>query len=234
MKMNLINKKDRPREKIIKNGAFNLTDSELLAIMLGCGTKEESILDLSARLINEYGLKGMFNMSYLDLIKIPGIKEAKATKLLATFEIARRAMKNNNNNEIILNEAKDVFNYIKEKYILLNYELLTVIYVSNSLKIISKDKYSNIDSGLVEIPFKDIVYNAINHKAKGIFVIHNHPGGSLRPSISDIKGTKDLIASLKPLGIHLFDSIIINNTDYFSISDFINNNPLNNLKINKK
>ena len=80
MKMNLINKKDRPREKIIKNGAFNLSDSELLAIMLGCGTKEESILDLSARLIKEYGLKGMFNMSYLDLIKIPGIKEAKATK----------------------------------------------------------------------------------------------------------------------------------------------------------
>ena len=84
MKIDDINKDNRPREKIINKGPFYLSDSELLAIMLSSGTKEESILDFSERLIKEYGLKGMFNMNYNDLIKINGIKDAKASKLLAT------------------------------------------------------------------------------------------------------------------------------------------------------
>lgn len=234
MKINMINKEDRPREKIIKDGPFNLSDSELLAIMLGCGTKEESILDLSARLINKYGLKGMFNMNYNDLIKIPGIKEAKASKLLATFEIARRAM-NQKDNEIILNDAKDIYEYIKDEYILLKEEILTIIYVNNSLKIINKEKYSLGDSAMVDVPFKNIIYNAINYKSKGIFLIHNHPGGTLKPSTQDIRTTNELKKLLIPLGIHLFDSIIITDDNYFSIGEFISNsNILNNLKINKK
>ena len=234
MKMNLINKNDRPREKIIKKGPFYLSDSELLAIMLGCGTKEESIMDLSARLIKEYGLKGMFNMNYNDLIKIPGIKEAKASKLLATFEIARRAM-NNKNEDIILNDAKDVYEYVKDEYILLNNEILTVLYVSSSLKVIGKDKYTLNDNSMVEIPTKEIIYNAISKNANGVFIVHNHPAGTLAPSVSDITATKNLLAALKPIRVHLFDSIIINNNDYFSIFDLINNsNPLNSLKINKK
>ena len=208
MKMNLIEKDNRPREKIINNGPFNLTDAELLAIMLGSGTKDESILDLSQRLINEYGLKELFNLNYNDLIKISGIKAAKATKLLATFEIARRAMKSIDN-KIILKEAKDVFNYIKDEYILLNEEVLTVIYTNSRLNVISKDKFSNNEMAKVNIPYKIIVNNAINKKAFGIFLIHNHPGGNILPSNADIEVLNQLKNILKPLDIHLFDSIII-------------------------
>ena len=232
--MDLIEEENRPREKIIEKGPIYLSDSELLAIMLGYGTKDESIMDLSSRLIKEYSLKGMFNMNYNDLIKISGIKKAKATKLLATFEIARRAM-NYQDEDIILNDSKDVFNYIKGEYILLKEEVLTVIYVNNTLKVIDKDKYTLYDSGMVDVPIKEIVANAINKKAKGIFIIHNHPGGSLNPSKNDINTTIELRDVLKALGMHLFDSIIISNDDYFSIDDYISRtNVLNNLKMNRK
>ena len=153
MKMDLIEEVNRPREKIIDKGPIYLTDSELLAIMLGYGTKDESIMDLSTRLIKQYTLKGMFNMNYNDLIKISGIKKAKATKLLATFEIARRAM-NTRDEDILLYTSSDVYNYIKSEYILLKEEVLTVIYVNNTLRIIDKEKYTLYDSGMVDVPFK--------------------------------------------------------------------------------
>ncbi len=231
MKMSLVNKNDRPREKLIEKGPFYLSDVELLAIMLGSGTKEESILDLSTRLINEYGLSGMFNMNYNDLIKISGIKEAKASKLLATFEIARRAMKNEKE-EIILNEAKDVYNYIKDEYILLKDEILTVIYVSSKLTIIGKEKYTTGIVNKVMVPYREIVNSAINKKAFGIFLVHNHPGDNILPSNADIKVVKEFNNVLTPLGIHLFDSIIIGSKSYYSISEGNNNfNIFNQLKI---
>lgn len=234
MKIDLIDKDNRPREKIINKGAFYLTDDELLAIMLGSGTKEESILDLSARLIKEYGLKGMFNMNYNDLIKIPGIKEAKASKLLATFEIARRAMKEKDNN-IILDKAIDVYNYIKSEYILLTEEVLTIIYVTTKLKVIGRDKFTTNNSSKVNVPYRDIVINAINKNAYGIFMVHNHPGGNIKPSPADIKVLNELKDILKPLEIHLFDSIIIAGDSYYSIAEATNDtNPLNQLKLNRK
>ena len=233
MKIDDINKDNRPREKIINKGPFYLSDSELLAIMLSSGTKEESILDLSERLIKEYGLKGMFNMNYNDLIKINGIKDAKASKLLATFEIARRAMNENDINKQ-LETAKDVFLYIKDEYILLNEEVVTILYVNSKLNVIFKDKFTSDETSRVFLPYRDIVKNAINRHAFGIFLIHNHPGGNINPSNADIKVLEELKNILRPLNIHLFDSIIISNNDFYSIGEsLISSNPFKQLKINK-
>ena len=234
MKMNLIEKNNRPREKMINQGSYCLTDAELLAIMLGSGTKDESILDLSERLVNKYGLKELFNMDYNDLIKISGIKDAKATKLLATFEIARRAMKNENK-KIILDKAEAVFEYIRDDYILLNEEILTVIYVSSALRVIHKDKFTNFEPTLVHVPYKRIVNNAINKKAHGVFLVHNHPEGNIIPSRADIEVLDELKSILKPLGIHLLDSIIVYGDRFYSISESISNsNPFKQLKLKIK
>jgi len=229
MKIEYIEKNKRPREKIINEGSFNLSDAELLAIMLGSGTKNESIIDLSNRLIKEYGLKKLFDMPYYDLIKISGIKDAKATKLLATFEIARRCSENKNK-EIILNNSTDVFNYIKDEYKLLKKEILTVIYVKSNLTIISKEKYSSNELSNTELPIKKIVYNIISKEAKGIFLVHNHPGGNIRPSVSDKNAVIELINVLKPLGYHVFDSLIICEDEFYSMEDEISKNILNRLK----
>ena len=229
MKMEYLEKEKRPREKIINEGPFNLSDAELLAIMLASGTKSESIIDLSNRLIKEYGLKNLFDMPYEELIKISGIKMAKATKLLATFEIARRCNEKKNI-DIILNDSNDVFNYIKDEYILLKQEVLTVIYVKSNLSVISKEKYSSNEISKTELPIKKIIYNVITKKATGIFLVHNHPGGNIKPSNSDKMAVLDLINALKPLGCHVFDSIIISNDKYYSMEDEISNNVLNRFK----
>jgi len=207
-----------PREKLIKLGAKELTDSELLAIMLGTGNKDEDVFELSKRLINTYGLDRLFKMEYKDLSKIKGIKLSKATKLLSSFEITRRIMEYKTE-ELKLINSIDVFNYVKSKYLFLDYELLTVLFVDNRLRIIKEYEYSDKISHYTYFPIKDIVMNALNDKAFGIFLIHNHPGGNIKPSISDINATKELLKCIDVLDIKLLDHLIISKNNYYSILD---------------
>lgn len=210
--------KERPREKLINNGSNTLSDSELLAIMLSSGSKNESVLDLSTRLINEYGLERLFKMSYYELQKISGIKAAKATKLMATFEIARR-IQNQNKALTTLNNSNAVYEYVKADYLFLDTEVVTIIYVNKLCQIIAKRSFSNNGVSKVIIPFREIVNEAIILKCFGIFMVHNHPSGDLKPSKDDLITTKNLINILKPLDIHLFDHLIISNNKFISLGD---------------
>lgn len=218
MKMYLVEPSSRPREKLIKEGVNKLSDIELLAIMLSSGTKEESVLDLSARLIKEYGFERIFKMSYYELESIKGIKKAKATKLMSAFEIARRAM-NKENINCPLQYSKDVYNYIKNDYSLIDYEMLSVIFVNKNCNVILKRQFSNDAVAEVLIPLRQIVNEAMNIKAFGIFLVHNHPSSDLTPSLEDIEATKKLLRILKPLGIHFFDHLILGKNEYFSFGD---------------
>lgn len=226
MKIKQIDISSRPREKIIERGAKELSDIELLAIMLSSGTKEESVLDLSARLISEYGFDRLFKMSYSELNKIKGIKKAKATKLMASFEIARRASKIINNNPKLL-FSNDVYEYLKNDYLLIDTEVLIVIYVDKNCIPIKKCSYTNDGVADCIVPIRKIVNEAINLNAFGIFLAHNHPSGDITPSPNDIDATRRLMNILKPLSIMFFDHIIIGNNKYFSISD-------SNILFNKK
>ena len=116
VKIDEIDKLDRPREKMVIKGPEALSEVELLAIMLGSGSKNESVLDLSKRLIKDYGIDRLFRMNYDELKRISGIKIAKATKLMATFEITRRIL-SSKTNDIVLNDAKDVYKYVRGEYI---------------------------------------------------------------------------------------------------------------------
>ena len=218
MKIKEIEKELRPREKLIKNGAKKLTDIELLAIILSIGNKNESVIDLSKRLIETYGIKRLFDMNYDELKKINGIKEAKASKLMAIFEITRRILENNEK-IIILSKAKEVYNYIKNDYLFLNYEMLTIIFLNKACKVIFKKSYDANFVTKAEIPFRKIILDAINSGCYGIIMVHNHPSGNVMPSKSDIEATKILADSLRPLDIVLLDHVIISSDKYFSIGE---------------
>ena len=219
MKIDDIDINDRPREKLINNGASSLSNIELLAIMLASGTKSEGVLELSARLIKEYGFSRLFDMSYYELKSIKGIKEAKATRLMALFEIARRIMKEKKPKSSELITSTDVFNYIKVSYQLLKTELLSVIFVNAACSAIDIRCYSDESPSDCLVPFRRIVNEAINLHAFGIFLVHNHPSGDLTPSRGDIESTKTLINILKPLNIHVFDHLIVNGDRFYSFSD---------------
>ncbi len=216
MKMEDIDINDRPRERIINEGPDKLTETELLAIMLGSGTKKESVLELSDRLIHDYGLDRLFRMNYNELKNISGIKLAKASKLIATFEIARRIL-SSNVNDIELRTAKDLFNYVRADYSFLEYEVLTIILVNSRLRIIDKFTYSDKEYDSISFPIKEIIRFALDKNAFGIFLVHNHPGGSKYPSTVDLKTTNELVKICKAMNIHFFDHIIISDDEYYSI-----------------
>ena len=216
MKLKEIEKSLRPREKMIESGAVSLTDTELLAIILSSGTKNESVIDLSKRLINTYGLKRLFLMDYNELKTISGIKEAKASKLMAIFELVRRVNSKENNYYKIYNH-KSLYQFVKNDYLYYNKEMIIVIYVNKTMQVLSKRKYEEDYVTKVAIPFKKIVKEAINTEAYGIFLVHNHPSGDVRPSASDIESTSYLMDTLRPLDICLLDHIIVGKDKYYSI-----------------
>ena len=216
MKMSLLSNDLKPREKLLRNGVRSLSDIELLAIMLGVGTKEESVLDLSQRLISEYGLKNLFMMNYNELKNIKGIKEAKATKLLSAFEITRRVLEVSGDDRELL-YAKDLYDYIKNDYILEKKEILTVVYVNNKCVPIKKERFMNNEVSNVFVPEKRIIKEALDLECAGIFMVHNHPSGNPYPSNDDIEVTKDIASILKRINMHLFDHIIIANDRFYSI-----------------
>ncbi len=218
MNVKNINKIDRPREKLIYNGANNLTDSELLAIMLDTGTKELGVLELSSLLINDIGLKGLLNISYNDLSKYKGIKMRKASKLIACFEIAKRCIKENND-KLLIKDAKDVYEFLKGDYLFKGVERLIIIYVNNALKIIKKTIFDSFEVGKTALPIKQIIKEAINYNAAGIFVSHNHPSGNPNPSRSDIFATASLYKTLMSINIILFDHVISVDDSYFSFEE---------------
>lgn len=207
--------KDLPREKLIKYGADSLYDFELLAIMIGSGTKEKSVFELANDLINEYGLKRLFSMSFTELSKIKGIKHAKATKLMACFEIAKRCITISNEN-IQFSSASIVYDFIKPYYLFLKNEVISVIFVDSKCRLINKLSFDNYEPAHATLPIKKIIGEAINNNAYGVFLIHNHPSGDVRPSKSDISTTNILYNTLTDIDIILMDHIIVSDTKYFS------------------
>lgn len=207
-----------PREKLIEDGVSSLTDDELLAIMLGSGTKYENVFLMSKRLIEVYGFKNLYEMDYKELSKIPGIKEAKATKLMVVFEIVKRMIKNEREKEI-LKGAKEVYEYIKGEYLLEKKEVLTILYLNSRLQVIKKEKRTQNNYSKLELPNKEIIIHSIEYDAYGIILIHNHPAGNPNPSEADDIATNTLAIALKAIGIILLDHLIIADDKYYSYSD---------------
>ena len=218
MNVKNIKENERPSEKLILNGPEHLSDSELLAIMLDTGTKELGVLELSSLLIKDIGLKGLLNISYNDLSKYKGIKLRKASKLLACFEIAKRCIKENND-KLLIKNAKDVFEFLKGDYLFKGVERLIIIYVNNALKVIKKTIFDSFEVGKSMMPLKQIIKEAINFNAAGIFLSHNHPSGDPHPSRADILATMSLYKALLSINLILFDHVISTDDSYYSFEE---------------
>lgn len=207
-----------PREKLIEEGVEALKDDELLAIMLGSGTKNEDVFNMSKRLIEEYGFKNLYQMNYDDLSKIPGIKKAKACKLMVVFEIVKRMIKYEREKEE-LKGAKEVYDYIKSEYLLEKKEVLTILYLNSRLQVLKKERIKDDKYTEIEIPIKEIVLHSIEYDAYGVILIHNHPAGNPYPSNADDIATENLATVLKGVDVLLLDHLIIADDKYYSYSD---------------
>ena len=218
MKIKDLSNENKPRERLINNGPKHLSDIELLAIILGSGTKTNNVFDLSSNILNKYSFNELKDVTYEDLIKINGIKQAKACKLLACFEIAKRANKIINNN-ITLDDSKRIYNYIKNDFYLCSNEMLCVIYMDVKLKVIKKIFYPSDSAHMINISFKDIIKESINNNCSCVVIAHNHPSNDVEPSISDIDTTEKLKDILEGINILLVDHLIVGENKYFSFND---------------
>ncbi|MCX7877391.1 MAG: DNA repair protein RadC [Ignavibacteria bacterium] len=218
--------KERPRERLYEKGAENLTDSELLAIILRTGYRGESVIHLAQRLLSKFGsLDKLMNASIDDLKNIKGIGTAKASELISVFQIARRIkIKDNELSEkhiskkIIDNPslAADMIrsyipDFMREHFLIASFDtrgrLLGTDIVSVGI----------LTSSLVHP--REVFRFAIKRHAASVIAAHNHPSGDLKPSGEDIKITKRLHEAGKLLGIDLKDHLIISKTSYYSFSE---------------
>ncbi|HPE85082.1 MAG TPA: DNA repair protein RadC [Chlamydiales bacterium] len=208
---------ERPRERLMTVGEEALTDSELLAIILGKGTKGKSVLHLSQDLLSSYGsLRSLLNASIYKLMEMKGIGEAKAVQLKALFALCKRAHRPDFVMRYPLSDAFHAFVYIREKFPEPNREQFLVILRDARGAAFHYKRIALGKINCVGLEPREVFSYALDHEAVSMILCHNHPTGNATPSTCDIELTKKLAQSAAIMGIPLDDHLIVGKLDYTS------------------
>ena len=212
---------DRPREKLLRKGTSALSDTELIAILIGSGTPKNSAVELAKKIIQSVGnnLHELARLSVKDLMKVNGIGEAKAVSIVAALELGRRRKDQGAEEKPKISSSKDAYDQINPDLMDLQHEEFWVLLLNRANRMIRKKRVSEGGvSGTVADP-KIIFKMALEELASGVIVAHNHPSGNLTASQSDIDLTKKLKEAGKFLEVQLLDHLIIAGQKYYSFAD---------------
>jgi len=212
---------DRPREKLILKGKSALSDAELIAILLGSGTRASSAVDLAKKVLQPTGnnLHELAKLTVKDLIKVPGIGEAKALTIVAALELGRRRKELGGQEKNKVTGSKDVYDLIKADLLDISHEEFWILLLNRANRVIKKAQVSQGGvAGTVADP-KIIFKLALDELASGIILAHNHPSGNLTASQADLDLTKKLKDAGKLLDIQVLDHLIVAGQKYFSFAD---------------
>lgn len=212
---------DQPREKLRDKGKAALSDAELVAILIGSGSKEESAVKLCQRILAsvDNNLNELGKLSIKQLMEFKGIGEAKAITIAAALELGRRRRGEEALNKKKITSSASVFELMQPIIGELPHEEFWIVYLNNSNKVIQKDQLSKggITGTLVDVRL--VLKTALEVGATGIILAHNHPSGTLKPSEADKQLTTKLSAAAKSLDIKVLDHLIITEKAYFSFAD---------------
>lgn len=207
-----------PRERLAKLGASSLSDYELLAIILRTGTKNESVIEMSKKLLAEFKhISNLNNTTISELMEIKGIGSTKAIELLAAIELGRR-VNSLNIAKVTIMSSQDIFNYLKYRMQSLTQEQLIAIYLNVKSEIIDTKVLTIGTANQTIIDPKEVMKWALKLSSSHVVIAHNHPSGDPTPSRQDIASTDYLISFAKSLDITIVDHIIIGQNKYFSFS----------------
>ncbi|TCC87050.1 DNA repair protein RadC [Pedobacter frigiditerrae] len=212
---------DRPREKLLLQGRRQLTDAELIAILIGSGSRNETAVDLSKRILNFYknDLAKVAKLSVKELSKFKGIGQAKAISIVAALELGRRRKETEKEGPLQITSSKDAYEILKAELSDLPHEEFWILILNRANFVTGKHFVSKGgQSGTVVDP-KVIFKVAIENNAASIVLAHNHPSGNLRASSADISITKNLVQSGLLLEIPIYDHLIITDHSYLSLAD---------------
>lgn len=210
---------ERPRERLKSYGAEALSNPELLAIILGTGTRRENVLNIATRILSRFSLDELSRASPSELEVIPGIKEAKASQITALFEIARRVQTFTPDDRPRMATAEDVYNQIFPRLQGLNQEHFMVLYLDTKNCLIKDVTVSigGLNSSIVHP--RDVFRGAIKSSAASLILVHNHPSGDPTPSSEDKSITKTLADTGRVVGINVLDHVIMGSEGYVSLKD---------------
>jgi len=212
---------ERPREKMIMYGPSSLSNTELLAILIRTGTKDQSALQLANSIISydNDGIRYLTNCTIEELSSIKGIGVSKACQILAAVELGNRLSRSFLENKVTIRSPKDVANVFLNEMSYLTKEYFKVVFLNTKNEIIS---YENISIGSLNASIvhpREVFNRAIKKSSASIILLHNHPSGNISPSKEDISITKRLVEAGNIIGIEVLDHLIIGNGKYYSLKE---------------
>ncbi len=214
-------KDDRPREKLLLKGAENLSNSELLAILIHNGTKEKTAVDLGKEILKlgKDNLNELGKLSVKELMKIKGIGEAKAITIAAALELGRRRQATASLEKSVVGSSNDIAAYLRAALKDYRHEVFAVIFLNRANKI---NHFEIVSAGGITGTVADprvILKKALEENAISIILCHNHPSGSLKPSRADEELTTKIKEAAKYFDIKVIDHIIVSEDGYYSFAD---------------
>ena len=212
---------DRPREKMLAKGIQSLSDSELIALLIGSGTRKISAVELARQILNKAGnnLDKLGKFSISDLKKLKGIGQARAISIVAALELGRRRKLSDSPETNKINGSAEVFNLMHPVLSDLSHEEFWVLILNRSNRVIEKRRISQGGITGTVTDIRMILKMAIENLATSLILCHNHPSGNLQPSDADISITRRLKESASLMDITLLDHIIVAGKNYFSFAD---------------
>lgn len=211
---------DKPREKLMLKGKSVLSDAELIAILIGSGSRNESAVNLSKRILTSVeNLNVLGKLSLQQLTAFKGIGNAKAITIIAAMELGRRRRSEETVELTKITSSRSVFNIMQPIIGELPHEEFWILYLNNSNKVIHKVQLSKGGITGTVVDVRIIFKIALEHNATAIILSHNHPSGVLRPSEADKQITQKLKEAGKNLDVNVLDHIIITEKSYYSFMD---------------
>ena len=214
-------KDDRPREKLLLNGANTLSDSELLAILILNGSKEKTAVDLAKDILklSKDNLSELGRLSVKELMKVKGIGEAKAVTISAALELGRRRQVSSFLQKKIISSSNDIADFCMPKLKDYRHEVFAVMFLNRANKV---NHFEIVSEGGITGTVADprvILKKALEEDAVSIILCHNHPSGSLKPSRADEELTSKIKEAAKYFDIKVLDHMIVSDSGYFSFAD---------------
>lgn len=212
---------DRPREKLMGKGKIALSDSELIAILIGSGTRDVTAVDLAKQILQSANnnLNQLGRLNVKQLCKFKGIGEAKAISIITALELGKRRKETEGFQKPKISSSKDAFTILQPFIGDLHHEEFWVLFLSNANKVLKKEQLSIGGMTGTVADVRKIYKSALEESATAIIIAHNHPSGTLRPSQADIQLTKKVKDGGNILDIKLLDHLIVTEKSYYSFAD---------------
>jgi len=212
---------DRPREKLLQRGRKSLSDAELITILIGSGSAEQSALELSRSILDSCGhdLNKLARLEVADLITFKGIGPAKAISIAAALELGSRRASFSSVDRVVITNSHDAYQYIRQDLEDLDHEQFWVVLLNQRAKVISKHLVSTGGVSATVIDSRLVFKPAIQWSASQLILAHNHPSGEVNPSQQDIQVTHKLQKAAMALDLRIVDHIIVGDDQYYSLGD---------------